>query len=186
MKHLIIILLAVFTVFSLGYFLDSSSIPEDVSQDQSANKVLDTKIKMPLFSYSDLKGQEFKVENLKGKVIILNFWASWCGPCKEEFPEMAQIVKENKNVVLLAISNDEKKKDVLKFLKNLKQEGTNLKANNIIVALDNHKEISSELFNVLRLPETFIINKDFKIVKKVIGSHYWINKEMSKFIKTLN
>jgi len=186
MKHLIIILVAICTVFSLGYLLDSSSIPEDLSQNEAANKILDTQINMPLFSYKDLSGNKFKIEDLKGKIIILNFWASWCGPCKEEFPEMLQIVKENKNVVLLAISNDENKRDVLKFLKNLKKEGTNLKQDKVIIALDNHKEISSELFNVLRLPETFIINKDFKIIKKVIGSQFWVNKDMSKFIQTLN
>ena len=185
MKSVLVIVVSTFLIFSAGYLLDSSSIPTEQTQDTDRDELVDIEIKVPDFKYTLLDGTVKQISELKGKIIILNFWASWCGPCKEEFPEMLNIVKENKDVVLVAISNDSSKKDVLKFIKKMKKENIDLNQDRSLVAHDIYKEVSSELFNVLRLPETFIIDRNFKIVKKVIGSHYWVNKEMAKFIKGL-
>ena len=185
MKQLIIIVISAVLIFSVGYFLDSSSIPEQQELVSKADNKVDSYIDVPKFEFNTLEGKKISLESFRGKVIILNFWASWCGPCKEEFPLMKEIVDSSSDVVLFAISSDENKKDVYKFLKEMKKDGVDLTEKGSFIAHDPLKDISSGLFNVLRLPETFIINKDYKIVKKVIGSHLWVNQEMAKFIKEL-
>lgn len=169
-------------VFGLGVLLDSSSIP---SIKTNGSEKMKSTIPVPDFSLQTLNGQSRKISEFRGKVIILNFWASWCGPCKEEFPEMLDIVNRNQGIVLLAISNDDNNKDIQRFLKEMEKAKTPLKGENVFLAHDPLKEISSTHFNVLRLPETFIINKDLQIVEKVIGSEKWLNKEMAKRLQDL-
>ncbi|MCY4321630.1 MAG: TlpA disulfide reductase family protein, partial [Bdellovibrionaceae bacterium] len=109
------------------------------------------------------------LENLKGKPIILNFWASWCPPCRKEFPDLISIVEQFKGqVILLAISNDSLKKDIELFLNTLKQEGVNLNNKNIYILWDSEFEVSKK-FNVSKWPETFILDQNLQIVKKQAG-----------------
>lgn len=180
----IVLSLSVFLIFGLSYFLDSSSIPEiEVAKEIDFEK--GQEITVPNFSFKTLKAKNISIESFKGKTIILNFWASWCGPCEEEFPAMAKIVANTKNTVLIAISSDENEKDMHKFLSRLKKKVPELKNNNIYFSHDKKKEVSSELFNVVRLPETFIISPSFKIIKKVIGSQYWIDGTMKEYISKI-
>ncbi|WP_127716406.1 TlpA disulfide reductase family protein [Halobacteriovorax sp. HLS] len=186
MKQILIIITVTITIFGLGYFLDSSSIPTQVSIEQEHDEIINTKIALPQFKFNDLEGTQQDITKFQGKKIILNFWATWCGPCKEEFPEMLEILKEDNNTVLVAISNDANKIEVQKFIKKLKTEAIDLESERVFIGFDPNKEISSELFNVLRLPETFIIDSQMNIIRKVIGSYHWTNKDMHKFIKEMN
>ncbi|MDE0118694.1 MAG: TlpA disulfide reductase family protein [Bdellovibrionales bacterium] len=123
----------------------------------------------PQITIKDLKGKDFSLESLKGKPVILNFWASWCPPCRKEFPELISTVERFKgNVTLLAISNDSSKKDMEGFLDNLKREGLNLHNKNIYILWDSELEVSKK-FNVAKWPETFILDQNLQIVKKQAG-----------------
>ena len=177
---------ALLIIFGLSHFLDSSSIPEldEASPGETAEKL--EVIELPKFNFKDLSGKHHSISDYKGKIIILNFWASWCGPCEEEFPVMADIVMSNPNIVLIAISGDEERKNMVKFIKTLTKKFPNLGDSKVVFSHDKEKEISSELFNVLRLPETFIINKDLQIIKKVIGSQNWVNGKMKTFLEKLS
>ena len=181
----VLLLLSLLIIFGLSHLFDSSDIPEIDEESITKDLVPNNKIELPQFSYKDLRGQERQIENFKGKKIILNFWATWCGPCKEEFPVMANIVAKSDDIYLVAISNDENRKDVDKYLKKMKKDFPSLKNAKVIFSHDKYKEISSELFNVLRLPETFIIDTEFNIVKKVIGSSQWLDGSMEKYLNTL-
>ena len=174
MKKFIIITVICFFTFGLGYLLDSSSAPS-TKLDKETKKTASQIIPVPNFIFKTIDGTEIKSHSLKGKVIILNFWASWCTPCQEEFPAMIDIVNSLKDVKLVAISNDDNEKDMKKFLKNLHKKNPIFNNTNILMAWDKDKDISSGHFNVLRLPETFIINKDLQITKKIIGSSQWLD-----------
>ena len=74
--------------------------------------------KAPEFSLKDINGREFTLSSLKGKVILLNFWATWCPPCKEEMPAFNRLYNDMKShgLVVIAISTDKSMKEVKKYL----------------------------------------------------------------------
>src|SRR4051812_37706564 len=73
----------------------------------------------PVFALEDLKGNTVELAALQGKVVFVDFWAHWCGPCKKELPVLEKLSQRygSKNVVFLAINVDSKKADALAFLK---------------------------------------------------------------------
>ncbi len=134
------------------------------------------------FELHDLDGSVFSLSDFKGKVIILNFWASWCNPCVEEFPSMIKLINHfSGEVVMLAVSNDSVEKEIRDFLKVFREESKSP----YLTVLWDHKKRVAKKYEVNRLPETFIIGKDLKLVRKVIGLTNWYNKETLTFFKYL-
>lgn len=78
----------------------------------------------PKFTMTDLKGNEISLDSLKGKTVIMDFWATWCGPCKESFPEMQKVVnkyQDNPNVVFFFVNTWEKGKTLEQRKKEISQ-----------------------------------------------------------------
>lgn len=182
MKNFILILGLILVIFTIGYFLDMNSIP--TIKEEVAIKAESIKIALPEFSFKTLENKEtsiYKVFGNENKIIILNFWATWCAPCLEEFPYILETLSKNKDrLVLVAISNDESVVEIKKFLKRFKDKMAGLE-HNIVIGLDPQKEISTNLFHVLKLPETFIIDENKNIVKKIVGSSAWTNGSTNLF-----
>jgi cytochrome c biogenesis protein CcmG/thiol:disulfide interchange protein DsbE len=136
---------------------------------------------VPNFSFKDFMGQESELKSLTGKVVILNFWASWCSPCVEEVPSLIKLVKEFKgNVQLIAISGDSRKEDIEVFLKSFPE----LKNVDIKIVWDEDRSLMKK-FDVTRLPESLVLGKDQKAVKKLVGSIDWYNKDSIEYMKQL-
>lgn len=136
---------------------------------------------VPNFSAKTLSGESFELEQLKGKVIILNFWASWCGPCVEEVPSLIKLVKEFKgDVVLIAISGDSSEDDIKVFLKSFPE----LAGDHIKVVYDQDRS-KMKMFDVARLPESLVLGQDHKLVKKLVGSINWYSKDSIEYMRTL-
>jgi thiol-disulfide isomerase/thioredoxin len=76
----------------------------------------------PDFSIAGFDGKPVSLKNFRGKTVFLNFWATWCVPCREEMPAMERLYQEfkDKNFVILAVNVKDRKQDALKFLKELK------------------------------------------------------------------
>lgn len=135
--------------------------------------------KTPDFSLKDLNGKEVEIRQFKGNVVFLNFWATWCGPCKEEMPGMEVLHKQfkEKNFVLLTISVDyEGIKPVREFMS--KQQYT------FPVLLDPQGE-TLDLFEVKGIPTTFLIDKKGKMVGKAIGPRDWKSPEVFSLVGLL-
>ena len=112
-----------------------------------------------------LDGTSLKLSDLRGKVVIVNFWASWCNPCVEEFPSLVKLVSQFKNdVVVLAVSEDETREDMTAFMKAMK-----LPSPGIEIVWDEKKE-SMKTFGVEKIPETFLVGRDGKLIRKVTKS----------------
>ena len=130
----------------------------------------------PDFTYKSFNGQEISLSDYKGKVIILNFWATWCGPCIHEMPALEKLHQEYKDKGLQVIGLTVQSNSNL-IPKKITQTGVTypilLKAEDA-VGLYGY-------FNTL--PQTFIINRDGKIVKQIEGGRSY--QQFEKEIKSL-
>jgi len=135
--------------------------------------------KAPDFSLNDLNGKEVEIKQFKGKIIFLNFWATWCGPCKEEMPGLEALRQQfkEKNFVLLTISVDyEGIKPVQEFI--------NKHRYTFPVLLDPKCE-TLDLFEVKGIPTTFLIDKKGRMVGKAIGPRDWKSVEVVSLLNLL-
>ena len=127
--------------------------------------------KAPDFNLKDQYGVVHSLENYKGKVIFLNFWATWCPPCKKEMPDVESIYKEyeenKKDVVILGV-NSEKENEVKKFLKD--------KGYTFPTVIDENSEVMRKYF-IQAFPTSFVIDKEGNVYGYVMGG---LTKEQIK------
>ncbi len=117
----------------------------------------------PIFSLENAEGKLIALESLKGKVVLLNFWASWCGPCRQEMPSLDALYQKFKdqNFVVLGVSVDEGGWGPVKsFLQEFPVS--------FPVLLDTDQK-ATELYQIFRVPETYLIDTQGKIVGKIVG-----------------
>lgn len=139
------------------------------------------KVGLPVINTKDIKGRDFNLASYRGKLVLVNFWASWCGPCVEEFPSMISLVQELKgDLVLVAISNDSNREDIDNFL--IHHKGW--ESENVFIVWDQNREISAS-YGVDRLPESFLANAEGLLVKKISGSIDWHTSESVSYLKQL-
>lgn len=152
------------------------------SKTDSTKKISAAQEKKPapeitVVSLSD--GTPLKLSALKGKVVLLNFWATWCPPCREEMPSMMKLntAMSGKPFQMVAVSIDEGgKQDIESFFK---QSGYN-----IPTYLDTDGS-ASKLYGITGVPESFIIDKQGVVAKKVIGGLAWDSPEVLSFLEGL-
>lgn len=124
----------------------------------------------PDFTLKDMSGKEYTLSSLKGKVVFVNFWATWCKPCKEEMPSMQALytyLKErNLPFEMLAISMDRvtTQKEIGPFVNSL---GVTFP-----VLLDPWGK-TDEKYKLTGVPETYIIDQEGRVAEKIIGPRNW-------------
>lgn len=122
----------------------------------------------PDFELPDLDGKNMRLSDLRGKVVFLNFWATWCKPCREEMPSMEVLYKnfEGQNFVILAVSIDRvtTKKDIPPFVNSL-----NL---TFPILIDSWGQ-TDKRYKLMGVPETYLIDQQGVLREKVIGPRDW-------------
>ncbi|MDO8494376.1 MAG: TlpA disulfide reductase family protein [Deltaproteobacteria bacterium] len=141
----------------------------------------------PSLSLQSIKGEKFELNQFQGKIVLLNFWATWCGPCLDEFPAFFKIAEEmNDRLVFIGISTDKDAKTIYDyFQKYLPQFQGQLDAKNFLIALDSDRKISEGIFNVIRFPETIIIDPSGRMVRKIVGPSDWKDPKMKEYLVKL-
>lgn len=142
---------------------------------------------VPQVSFVGLNDDAFTLDEFKGKVVLLNFWASWCPPCAVEFPSLLRLIRHYEGkVVLVAVSNDEDKEAIGEFLKDFEGEfAADLAGPNLRIAWDKDRGLSNNVFNTVQFPETIIVSPDGRMARKVVGDIQWDSDEIRGFIDTL-
>ena len=149
------IILIVISIFYLIFLISN----KDPNKPPSA--LLDENLpNLKLTSLFD-ENKNLQLQDTKGKMLVVNFFASWCIPCKKEHPLLIEIKNNYPEAMLIGINHKDKEKDAKEFLNNYGNPYN-------FVGLDNEGEIGFE-FGVFGLPETFIINKENKIIYKITG-----------------
>ncbi len=132
----------------------------------------------PPFTLKHMNGTNVSLDQYKGKVVFLNFWASWCGPCKAEMPAMNNLYKnlKDKGFVMLAVNDSEKKDVVSRYLSN--------KGFEFDVLFDPVGE-TAIAYKAFMLPLTFIIDQDGQVVGQALGGRQWDSPVSIKLFEEL-
>ncbi|MBM3269844.1 MAG: TlpA family protein disulfide reductase [Candidatus Sericytochromatia bacterium] len=126
-------------------------------------------VKAPDFALKDLQGKTVKLSQFKGKVVMVNFWATWCPPCIHEMPSLESLYNANKKkgFVVLGISlDDEPQKEVPQFLAKFKKD-KGVKITYPLLVGD--EKVGDSYGGIRGIPTTFLVDRKGNIAKKYIG-----------------
>ena len=136
------------------------------------------KVKAPSFALKDLNGNEVRLDDLRGKIVFLNFWATWCPPCREEMPSMEKLHREfrNKDFTMLAI--------------NLREDGRKVKAFkekfglSFPIPLDSNGAVGSD-YGIASIPTTYLVDREGYVIGVALGARDWSSRETFGLINQL-
>ena len=172
MAVLIFIALTVLVII-LSLTLNNSSL-------EFSNQVaIEGDIPAPDFTFPGLDGKKVSLSDYKGKVVLVNIWATWCPPCVKEMPSMEKLYRKFKgeNFEILAVSIDETGlKAVAPFM-----EKTRL----TFPALIDSKGTIKPVYRITGIPESFIIDKQGVLIKKIVGPLDWATPQVFRFFSSL-
>jgi peroxiredoxin len=132
------------------------------------------------FTLKDLRGEVVSLSSMRGKVVFLNVWATWCAPCREEMPSIETLYNEfksDKDFVVVAVSQDT---DGIKVVKPFVEKNRF----GFTVLLDPANQVG-EAYGVNGIPETFIIGRDGRIVAHHVGPYDWANSDIRDALQEL-
>ena len=161
-------------------FVISSAIANEAPKIK--NVVINNEFKMyDNITFLDGNKKSVKLSDYRGNLVLLNFWATWCAPCKEEMPSLDSLKRNpelnNIKIFPINIGKDSFKKSKKFF--------TELNIKNLNIYFDNHKTLAKDL-KLRGIPTTILFNKDGKEFARIIGSIDFNDNEFIEWIKNFN
>jgi peroxiredoxin len=151
----------------------------DPSFESSNQVAIEGDIPAPDFSFPGLDGKMVRLSDHKGKVVLVNIWATWCPPCVKEMPSMEKLYQKFKgpNFEILAVSIDETGlKAVAPFMK---------KSNLTFPALIDSEGVIKTAYGITGIPESFIVDKQGFLIRKIVGPLDWAAPQSFSFFNDL-
>ena len=132
----------------------------------------------PSFSITADNGRTITPADFGGKLLLLNFWATWCPTCVEEIPSLDQLQRrlKDRGLVVLAVSVDKDEAAYKDFLNRFRV--------GFLTARDPERKINTE-YGTVQYPETYIIDSKGKVVSKVISATNWTEDKMVNYVQSL-
>ena len=129
------------------------------------------------FSLDSVQGGKISLDDYKGRFVLLNFWATWCAPCRKEMPAMSNLHDQlsNRGLEVVGVHVGPSLAGVKKFLQSVPVTFT--------IIID--KDMSLATWGVRGLPTTYLVNPEGKLVYKAIGEREWDSPEMVNFLNSL-
>ncbi|HLR65137.1 MAG TPA: redoxin domain-containing protein [Pseudogracilibacillus sp.] len=144
---------------------NKSAQTEETNNNENAAEVgLERGNQAPDFTLENLDGEEMKLSDFQGKKVLLNFWASWCGPCRAEMPDMQKYYEEYSDeveIVAVNVRSTERNDEVVDEF--LEEYGATF------VVLSDVDNLVSDIFDAYQLPTSYLINTDGIIENRAIG-----------------
>jgi peroxiredoxin len=134
--------------------------------------------KAPDFQFKDDSGKEYTVHNFGGKLLLLNFWASWCPPCVEEIPALNEMVRVlgPKGLVVLGVSEDKDEKAYKDFLSKLPLAYPSGR---------NPEQVIKQRYGTVQIPESYLIDSSGRVVEKFVSAQAWASPQMISHVGSL-
>ena len=130
----------------------------------------------PDFTVQDAD-RKVTLHDLRGKIVVLNFWATWCPPCVAEMPSLVKMQSELKDrVVVLAVSVDDDERSYHTFLKKNSVD---------LLTVRDPQQKSNELYGTFKFPETYIIDRNGVVQRKFIGPVDWTSADIKDYLNKL-
>jgi thiol-disulfide isomerase/thioredoxin len=141
-------------------------------------RLLREKVNPRDFSLPTTKGGSENLASLKGKIVFLNFWATWCGPCRAEMPSMEALYNRFRDdgLEILAVNCMEKEQEVIAFMG---EHGLSFPA-----ALDEDGKVSGA-YGIQAIPTSYLLDRDGKIILRLVGSIDWDTPKIHTAFKSL-
>jgi len=141
-------------------------------------KVVGVGAQAPHFEIRTDAGLTISPSSFGGRLLVLNFWATWCPPCIEEMPSLDRMQQQlrDQGVVVLGVSVDEDEQAYKRFLERARVS--------FHTARDPEAAISA-LYGTYRYPESYVIDRHGKVVQKIIGAVDWTDERMMSYLKSL-
>lgn len=131
--------------------------------------------KAPDFTVSD-SATTVRLSSYNGKIVVLNFWATWCPPCLDELPTLIELQKRLPEIVVLAVSTDEDQGAYRQFLSDHPMD---------LITVRDAKQQSNALYGTFRYPETYVIDQHGILRRKFVGAQNWTSPEIVSYLKGL-
>ncbi len=139
----------------------------------------EVRLEAPAFSLDTLDGKELGLEEFRGKLVLLNFWATFCAPCRDEMPSMERLWQrfKEKGLVIVAVNVDRGSADrVRRFVEEV---GVTFP-----VVLDPGGRVRRN-YEIFALPTSYIIGRDGKFLGKIVGERRWDTPEFKELFERL-
>ena len=161
--------------------VQNSSFAKDVRVEIAARIRVQPGMPAPDFTLETPDGTKLSLSDLRGKYVILDFWASWCVPCRKSHPHLIQINQKYKgeNFVLLGIASDRKDEVIKKAAQEDKIDWPQM---NIYEKRDQQKQLN-EMYDISAIPTKILIDPEGKIVVKYVGDSAGLDRELEKIFK---
>ena len=129
----------------------------------------------PDFTVSD-GANTIHLASYRGRVVLLNFWESHCGPCIVELPSLLQFHHQHPDIPILAVSSDADDADYRQFIVQRHMD---------LITVRDPQQTAGNKYAITGWPETFIIDRDGRVRRRFIGATNWNDPEIERFLKTL-
>lgn len=132
----------------------------------------------PGFVLTTIEGRTIESRHLRGNVVLVNFWATWCGPCKEEMPALKRLKESfaGSSFELLAVTTDQQAEAIRTFVRALGLD--------FPVLLDDSKDVSAA-FGVRGLPTTVLVDRQGRLVGRAVGPRAWDSAESVALVRQI-
>lgn len=158
---LLVVLTSVVIVQAMGTDSEQSSAEQQTKPTKDNLPGLKIGVKAPDFELNNLTGEKVRLSDYQGKKVVLNFWATWCAPCKKEMPDLQKYYeKAGDDVVILAVNIDPQY-DVADFAKKMNTQ--------FPILLDDKDEVNN-LYQIMTIPTTYFIDENGLIQNKYLTS----------------
>ncbi|MGM0901004.1 MAG: redoxin domain-containing protein [Bacillota bacterium] len=170
-KGLTVLLLLLLFAVALLQAMSNEDQNTNVATQEAITATVEVAGQAPNFTLSTLEGKEVKLSDFKGRKVMINFWATWCPPCKAEMPAMQQLYDHANSYMDILAINIDPKNDVAGFVRENQLT--------FPILLDESGKVNED-YSIISIPTTFLINEEGMIEKKHIGA--MTLEQMEEFI----